>query len=96
MRSKKGKKHITEITSLALSSDNKFLAAGGIDSSIFIYDANDGKLLETFTGHRDVVTVLLFSYLFASLLFSVIVLTHYIRVLPIVQSKFGIVIACLL
>lgn len=49
--------HTKKILSLALSSDGTLLASGGDDRIIRVWDTTEDKLLDTFKGHRDTVSV---------------------------------------
>ncbi|KAL3666694.1 hypothetical protein V7S43_008320 [Phytophthora oleae] len=48
------------ILALAASSDGKFLASGGRDKFVRVWDAEKGELQESFAGHRDAVSALAF------------------------------------
>ncbi|CEG43895.1 U3 snoRNP-associated protein (contains WD40 repeats) [Plasmopara halstedii] len=48
------------ILALAVSSDGKFLASGGRDKLVRVWDAKTGQLKESFSGHRDAVSALAF------------------------------------
>ncbi|KAG2767917.1 hypothetical protein JG687_00004000 [Phytophthora cactorum] len=48
------------ILALAASSDGKFLASGGRDKLVRVWDVEKGELQESFTGHRDAVSALAF------------------------------------
>ena len=52
-----GKGHADHINDISVSSDGKFLATAGKDKKLFIWDAKTGAHQETFTQHRDAVTV---------------------------------------
>jgi len=54
------KSHHGEILAVAVSSDGKFLAAGGRDRLVRIYDTRSNKQLEAFPGHKDAVSALAF------------------------------------
>eukprot|EP00039_Didymoeca_costata_P030781 m.31324 g.31324 ORF g.31324 m.31324 type:complete len:455 (+) comp8303_c0_seq1:207-1571(+) len=54
------KGHTSEVLALSLSSDGSFLASGGRDNNIIIWNANNNSWLKTFTGHRKAVTALAF------------------------------------
>ncbi len=54
--------HTGHVTSLALSSDGRFLASGGVDKEIKIWDTRTNSYIESFKGHRDVVTGLVFQH----------------------------------
>jgi len=60
-KSKKGiEGHIGEVLSIAISSDGKYLASGGKDRFVRIWDTQSNKLLDSFKGHRDKITALSF------------------------------------
>lgn len=52
--------HEKSIQALALSSDGKFLASGGCDKLVRVWDAEKNELLESFSGHRDTISSLAF------------------------------------
>jgi len=52
--------HCSTILSLAVSSDNKYLASGDAAKLIFIWEAESMQKIHTFKGHRDVVSGLVF------------------------------------
>lgn len=52
---KKG--HSKEILALAISDDGKFLASGGEDKSIKIWNPETLDFIYSFEGHRDTVSV---------------------------------------
>lgn len=54
------KAHEKEVLAMAASSDGRYLAAGGRDQEIRIYDCRTNACVKTFTGHRDAVTALVF------------------------------------
>lgn len=56
----KKKHHIRHINCLSISSDNKYLASGGWDMLIRIWNPLDMCLIHTFSGHRSEVTALIF------------------------------------
>jgi ribosomal RNA-processing protein 9 len=45
---------------VAVSSDGRYLAAGGRTKEVLVWDTRTGKLAKTFTGHRDAVSGLAF------------------------------------
>uniref|UniRef100_M4BH40 Uncharacterized protein n=1 Tax=Hyaloperonospora arabidopsidis (strain Emoy2) TaxID=559515 RepID=M4BH40_HYAAE len=48
------------ILALAVSSDGKFLASGGRDKLVRVWNVEKSELLESFSGHRDAVSALVF------------------------------------
>lgn len=52
--------HEKSVLALALSSDGKFLASGGCDKLVRVWDAETNELLESFKGHRDTISSLAF------------------------------------
>jgi ribosomal RNA-processing protein 9 len=52
--------HTGHVLALAISSDEKFLASGGLDHAVRIWDAETCNHLHSFKGHRDTVTGLVF------------------------------------
>ncbi|GAX81002.1 hypothetical protein CEUSTIGMA_g8437.t1 [Chlamydomonas eustigma] len=44
----------------ALSSDNKLLAVGGGDRKVHVFDAQSGSFLQSYPGHRDIISALAF------------------------------------
>ena len=48
------------IAALAVSSDGRYLAAGGGDKLVHIFDAGTGEHLRAFPGHKDAITALVF------------------------------------
>jgi len=52
--------HVNEIYCIAASSDGKFVATGGKDKRLVIWDAETLKVLRVFTQHRDAITSLSF------------------------------------
>ncbi|CAG8616876.1 2772_t:CDS:10 [Paraglomus brasilianum] len=52
--------HTDHVLSLALSSDGKYLASGGADKKINIWNVDDNKFLKCFWQHKDAVTALAF------------------------------------
>ncbi|KAF7562100.1 hypothetical protein G7046_g2057 [Stylonectria norvegica] len=53
-------RHTGEILAVAASPDGKFVATGGADRKLIIYDAATLKPLKTFSHHRDAITGLVF------------------------------------
>jgi eukaryotic-like serine/threonine-protein kinase len=49
------------LTAVAMSPDGHLIASGGIDSLINIWDAQDGRLLQTLRGHEFTIQQLMFS-----------------------------------
>src|SRR3954454_14955838 len=50
--------HTDRVTSVALSSDGKYLVTGSHDQSAILWDATSGKKLQAFIGHtREVMSV---------------------------------------
>ncbi|KAM0342254.1 hypothetical protein ACHAPU_009659 [Fusarium lateritium] len=53
-------RHTDRILAVAASPDGKFVATGGADRKLIIYDAHALKPIKVFTHHRDAVTGLVF------------------------------------
>lgn len=51
------KGHSREVLALAISDDGKFLASGGYDKSIKIWNPDTFDFIYSFEGHRDAVSV---------------------------------------
>ena len=49
--------HADEIWALAISSDGKYLATGGKDRRVGIWEAETTKWLRCFKGHKDSISV---------------------------------------
>jgi len=49
--------HTDQVLALALSSDGKYLASGGKDRKVGVWDAELGNWVKGFTGHRDTISV---------------------------------------
>jgi len=49
--------HIDDVLSMALTSDGKFLATGGTDKRICVWQTSTMTLLKTFTQHRGPIMV---------------------------------------
>lgn len=54
-------KHNAPVNSIAFSPDGKYLASGGADQTIKLWEVATGKLLHTFRGHRSSVLAVKFS-----------------------------------
>ncbi|KAF7978547.1 hypothetical protein HWV62_45456 [Athelia sp. TMB] len=52
--------HTDEVLALALSGDGKYLASGGKDRRVGIWDVEDDKWVKGFGGHKDTVSALAF------------------------------------
>lgn len=64
-KQKKGSKtkgHTNQILCIAVSFDGKYVATGGLDKTIQIWDGHKNIHLGTFTQHRDAVTGLVFQF----------------------------------
>ncbi|KKA27732.1 hypothetical protein TD95_001298 [Thielaviopsis punctulata] len=59
-KDKEYKRHVGEILCVAVSPDGKFVATGGADRRLIIYNAETLAPLKVFTHHRDSVTGLAF------------------------------------
>lgn len=59
-KDKSYQRHTDRILAIAASSDGRFVATGGADHKLIIYDAPTLKPLKVFTHHRDAVTGLAF------------------------------------
>lgn len=49
--------HSDEVLTLALSDDGRYLASAGKDRKVCIWDAEKGKWVRGFGGHRDTISV---------------------------------------
>ena len=58
--SSESKGHSDEILCMAISSDSQYLATGGKDKSIKIWNANTSEFVYSFEGHRDAVSGVVF------------------------------------
>ncbi|CAK9296964.1 unnamed protein product [Gordionus sp. m RMFG-2023] len=56
------KKHKNQIIALALSFDNKFLASGGLDKIIHIWDPLSLEHIHSFKGHKNTISGLVFRH----------------------------------
>lgn len=52
--------HTDEVLALAMSSDGRYLASGGKDRKVVIWDAREFKWIKSFGGHKDLVSALVF------------------------------------
>ncbi|OQS05893.1 U3 small nucleolar RNA-interacting protein [Thraustotheca clavata] len=52
--------HKKTVLALAVSTDNKFVASGGVDKLLHVWDGETSALLESFSGHRDAISCLAF------------------------------------
>ena len=59
-KAKNSQHHTKSILCIAVSPDGKFVATGGADKKLIIWDAETLKPLKVFTQHRDAVTALAF------------------------------------
>jgi ribosomal RNA-processing protein 9 len=66
---KKHAGHTDMVLALAVSHDDQFLASGGVDKKICIWNLETHTLITTFTHHRDAVTVHLSKHYFKTFMF---------------------------
>ncbi|KAG8999140.1 pre-rRNA processing protein [Tulasnella sp. JGI-2019a] len=59
-RADKVEGHTGEVLAIAVSSDGRWLASGGKDRRVVVWDAKEMKWIKSFTGHKDGVTSLVF------------------------------------
>lgn len=52
--------HSDEVLAVACTTDGRYLASGGRDATIRLWDTRTDQLLDTFKGHRDIVSCLSF------------------------------------
>ncbi|GAB5353015.1 hypothetical protein AAMO2058_000002200 [Amorphochlora amoebiformis] len=52
--------HAGAVLALAVSTDGKILASGGLDKSIIVWDTSNFEILHTLVGHRDAISGLAF------------------------------------
>ncbi|TDL20663.1 WD40 repeat-like protein [Rickenella mellea] len=52
--------HTDEVLALAISDDGRFLASGGKDRKVVVWDAIKGEWLKSFGGHKDSISALTF------------------------------------
>lgn len=57
-----GKGHADEVLALSSSSDGRYLASGGRDGLVYLWDARSDSLIKTFKSHRDSVSGLAFRH----------------------------------
>lgn len=57
---KKNQSHCSEVLSVAVTCDNKYLVSGGRDCKIRVFDTRIGEEIKVLSGHRDAVTSLCF------------------------------------
>lgn len=51
------KGHTDEVLALALSEDGKYLASGGKDRKVVVWDVEKGEWVKAFGGHKDTISV---------------------------------------
>ncbi|EJD52023.1 WD40 repeat-like protein [Auricularia subglabra TFB-10046 SS5] len=84
--------HTDEVLALALSSDGKYLASGGKDRVLCIWDAVKGEWLRSFGGHRDSISALAFrkdSLQLYSASFDRTIRIYDLAVMGFVETLFG-------
>lgn len=59
--------HTDEVLALAVSDDGKYLASGGKDRRLVLWDVEKGEFIRDFTGHKDTISVRRYCYFTASL-----------------------------
>ncbi|KAF8717373.1 WD40 repeat-like protein, partial [Rhizoctonia solani] len=52
--------HIDEVLALAISFDGRYLASGGRDRRILVWDVKEDVFVKAFEGHKDAITALAF------------------------------------
>ncbi|CAA7046990.1 unnamed protein product [Microthlaspi erraticum] len=62
VREPRNKKHSRETLALAVSSDGRFLATGGVDRHVHIWDVRTREHVQAFPGHRSTVSCLCFRH----------------------------------
>ncbi|ESQ38055.1 hypothetical protein EUTSA_v10028589mg [Eutrema salsugineum] len=62
VREPRNKKHSRETLALAVSSDGRYLATGGVDRHVHIWDVRTREHVQAFPGHRDTVSCLCFRH----------------------------------
>jgi WD40 repeat protein len=49
------------VTSVAFSTDSRYIASGGYDGTVRLWEASTGKEIRSYVGHKDTVTAVAFS-----------------------------------
>ncbi|KAG8778172.1 pre-rRNA processing protein [Ceratobasidium sp. 428] len=84
--------HVDEVLALALSFDGRYLASGGRDKRILVWDVREDRVVKVFEGHKDAVTALAFRknslQLYSASLDRTIKL-HDLSVMGYVETLFG-------
>uniref|UniRef100_A0A1J3G4R4 U3 small nucleolar RNA-interacting protein 2 n=2 Tax=Noccaea caerulescens TaxID=107243 RepID=A0A1J3G4R4_NOCCA len=62
VREPRNKKHSRETLALAVSSDGRYLATGGVDRHVHIWDVRTREHVQAFPGHRSTVSCLCFRH----------------------------------
>jgi ribosomal RNA-processing protein 9 len=62
LREPRNKNHSRESLALAVSSDGRYLATGGVDRHVHIWDVRTREHVQAFPGHRNTVSCLCFRY----------------------------------
>ncbi|KAF3546975.1 hypothetical protein DY000_02001911 [Brassica cretica] len=62
VREPRSKKHSRESLALAVSSDGRYLATGGVDRHVHIWDVRTREHVQAFPGHRNTVSCLCFRH----------------------------------
>jgi len=52
--------HSNEVLAITCTTDGKYVASGGRDSTIRLWDVRSNELIDTFKGHRDIISALAF------------------------------------
>jgi len=52
--------HSHEVLAIACTTDGKYVASAGRDATIRLWDVRSNELIDTFKGHRDIVSTLTF------------------------------------
>ncbi|KAG8717388.1 pre-rRNA processing protein [Ceratobasidium sp. 394] len=84
--------HVDEVLALAISFDGRYLASGGRDRRVLVWDVKEDKLVKVFEGHKDAITALAFRknslQLYSASLDRTIKL-HDLSVMGYVETLFG-------